>query len=221
MSNTLRYNNTIPGNIYYGGAAVQNVYYNNTKVWSTSPLSGILSVGNTITFDNRIWRVVHNNGNKWYLGLETMIETCLFYRADSYGDYGMWYDYMYGSIISNIRQKCLNYINTFSDVAQNMIVPTTLSMVAYNHDSYYGSTGYYDLNDKVFIPSYEMIKTDFSWYVNEGHRACTLNGTPHTWWLSSCVGTEPRYIQTSGSVYNSTDKASAYHGFRPHICIQV
>lgn len=36
MANTLRYNNTIPGNIYYGGAAVQNVYYNNTKVWSAS-----------------------------------------------------------------------------------------------------------------------------------------------------------------------------------------
>lgn len=36
MANTLRYNNTVPGNIYYGGAAVQNVYYNNTKVWSAS-----------------------------------------------------------------------------------------------------------------------------------------------------------------------------------------
>lgn len=36
MANTLRYNNTIPGNIYYGSAAVQNVYYNNTKVWSVS-----------------------------------------------------------------------------------------------------------------------------------------------------------------------------------------
>lgn len=36
MANTLRYNNTIPSNIYYGGAAVQNVYYNNTKVWSAS-----------------------------------------------------------------------------------------------------------------------------------------------------------------------------------------
>ena len=217
MANTLRYNNAIPGNIYYNNAKVQNVYYNNTKVWSASPLSGTLSVGNTVTFDNRIWRVVHNNGNKWYLGLETMIETCLFYRADSYGDYGMFYDYRHGSIISDIRQKCLNYINTFSNVAQNMIVPTTLSRVAYDYDP----NGYYDLNDKVFIPSYEMIKTDFSWYVNEGHRACTLNGTPYTWWLSSSVGKEPRYIQTSGSVYNSRDKATAYHGFRPHICIQV
>lgn len=36
MSNTLRYNNTIPGNIYYNNAKVQNVYYNNTKVWSAS-----------------------------------------------------------------------------------------------------------------------------------------------------------------------------------------
>lgn len=36
MSNTLRYNNTIPNNIYYGGSTVQNVYYNNTKVWSAS-----------------------------------------------------------------------------------------------------------------------------------------------------------------------------------------
>ena len=36
MANTLRYNNTIPGNIYYNNAKVQNVYYNNTKVWSAS-----------------------------------------------------------------------------------------------------------------------------------------------------------------------------------------
>lgn len=36
MANTLRYNNTIPNNIYYGGSTVQNVYYNNTKVWSAS-----------------------------------------------------------------------------------------------------------------------------------------------------------------------------------------
>lgn len=36
MANTLRYNNTIPSNIYYGGVAVQNVYYNNKKIWSAS-----------------------------------------------------------------------------------------------------------------------------------------------------------------------------------------
>ena len=36
MANTLRYNNTVPGNIYYNNAKVQNVYYNNTKVWSAS-----------------------------------------------------------------------------------------------------------------------------------------------------------------------------------------
>ena len=36
MANTLRYNNTIPGNIYYNNSAVQNVYYNNVKVWSAS-----------------------------------------------------------------------------------------------------------------------------------------------------------------------------------------
>ena len=36
MANTLRYNNTIPGNIYYANNTVQNVYYNNTKVWSAS-----------------------------------------------------------------------------------------------------------------------------------------------------------------------------------------
>lgn len=36
MANTLRYNNVIPGNIYYSNSAVQNVYYNNVKVWSAS-----------------------------------------------------------------------------------------------------------------------------------------------------------------------------------------
>lgn len=36
MPKTLRYNNTIPGNIYYNNAKVKKVFYNNTLVWSGS-----------------------------------------------------------------------------------------------------------------------------------------------------------------------------------------
>lgn len=36
MPKTLRYNNTVPGNIYYNNTKVKKVFYNNTLVWSSS-----------------------------------------------------------------------------------------------------------------------------------------------------------------------------------------
>ena len=36
MPKTLRYNNTIPGNIYYNNTKAKKVFYNNTLVWSSS-----------------------------------------------------------------------------------------------------------------------------------------------------------------------------------------
>lgn len=52
MANTLRYNNAIPSNIYYGGSAVQNVYYNNTKVWSASTPFAFTYTGSYATEGN-------------------------------------------------------------------------------------------------------------------------------------------------------------------------
>lgn len=36
MPKTLRYNNTVPGNIYYNNTKAKKVFYNNTLVWSSS-----------------------------------------------------------------------------------------------------------------------------------------------------------------------------------------
>lgn len=52
MANTLRYNNTIPSNIYYGGVAVQNVYYNNKKIWSASKPFAFTYTGSYATEGN-------------------------------------------------------------------------------------------------------------------------------------------------------------------------
>lgn len=199
MDNTLRYNNTVPGNIYYNNTKVKKLYYNNTLVWSSSPIDGTLSVGNTITFDNKVWRVVHNDGNLWYLGLETMTETCQYARG-----YGTYYD------TSIIYQKCVDYLSNFSAEAQQIMQTVDVSADGNTYPT-----------AKVFIPNYSMIKTDFSYYVTEANRICKLNETPYRWWLSSLVGTEPRFVETNGSVYNKRDDPAKRYGFRPHICIQV
>ena len=205
MANTLRYNNTIPGNIYYGGSTVQNVYYNNTKVWSAIPLSGTLAVGNIVTFDNKVWRVVHNDNNLWYLGLETIVNYAV-YANDTYRS-----TYYFGS---NLRQTCINYLNEFSSEAQAIMQPVRIQAT---------ST---DVSDKVFIPTQQMVIRDqldtaFSYYNSTDRRiAKDASGNPITWWLSSGVSgahevSEQGYI---GKVKNPYYMAS---GFRPHICIQV
>ena len=159
MSNTLRYNNTIPGNIYYGGAAVQNVYYNNTKVWSAIPLSGTLAVGNLITFDNKTWRVFHNTGNQWYLALSNIVENIQFGRNDVYS----------GSTLAN---RCASYLNNFSASAQSFMQNVTVNGVT----------------AKVFVPSFEQVIGGFSYYNSEASRICQLNGKNSWWWTSSAYG---------------------------------
>lgn len=52
MANTLRYNNTIPGKIYYQNNTVKNVYYNNIKVWSASTPFAFTYTGSYATEGN-------------------------------------------------------------------------------------------------------------------------------------------------------------------------
>lgn len=205
MSNTLRYNNTIPSNIYYNNTKVQNVYYNNIKVWGAIPLSGTLAVGNIVTFDNKVWRVVHNDNNLWYLGLETIVNYAT-YANDTYTS-----TYYFGS---NLRQTCINYLNEFSSEAQAIMQPVRIQST---------ST---DVSDKVFIPTRQMVSRDqldtaFSYYNSNDRRiAKNASGDPFTWWLSSGLSgaDEVQKRGNIGKVRNPYDMAS---GFRPHICIQV
>ena len=203
MANTLRYNNTIPGNIYYNNAKVQNVYYNNTKVWSSRPpVTGDLVVGNIVTFDNKTWRVVHNTGNQWYLGLSvvSLVEEIPF---DENGGYYTVPSYS-GSTLAN---KCASYLNNFSANAQSFMQNVTVNGVT----------------AKVFVPSFEQVSGGFSYYNSNDNRICDYdqpNASKAYWWTSS------PYLEDTGRSYCVDDigmfEASYIwdnRGFRPHICI--
>ena len=74
------------------------------------PLTGDLAVGNTVTFDDKSFVVVHNEGTKWYLASSTIIEECTS---------------------TVLTTKCTEYLSNFSSTAQNYMVAQTI-------DSYTG-----------------------------------------------------------------------------------
>ena len=192
MANTLRYNNTIPGNIYYNNAKVQNVYYNNTKVWSASPLSGTLSVGNTVTFDNKTWRVVHNTGNQWYLALSTIVENTTFGSNNVYRG-------------STLAGKCVSWQSA------------NLSATALE---YCNDVTVENVTNKVFIPTYAQVNGGFSYYNSNANRICQLNGSNWWWWASSPDRSYVYVVRYDGAIYGGY-KLNNSLGFRPHICITI
>ena len=192
MSNTLRYNNTIPGNIYYSNNKVQNVYYNNVKVWSAIPLSGTLSVGNTVTFDNKSWIVVHNSGNQWYLATSDIIELIEFGSSDNYNN-------------STLANRCVSWMNeNLSVTAQAYMQNVTVNGVT----------------AKVFVPSFGQVNGGFSYYNSNSRRICNLNGLAYYWWTSNKLYGNADYVGADGTLYSDTGW-NIKKGFRPHICIQV
>ena len=202
MSNTLHYNNTIPRKIYYQNDTIKNVYYNGTKVWSSGPpVTGDLVVGNTVTFDNKTWRVVHNTSNQWYLALSTIDEDIAF---DENGDYNTLASYS-GSTLAN---KCASYLNNFSANAQSFMQNVTVNGVT----------------TKVFVPSFEQVNGGFSWYNSDANRICkyTVNEYATCWWWTSSPYTYSNArsycVDDKGSVFNAS-VAMDLRGFRPHICI--
>lgn len=201
MANTLRYNNTIPDNIYYGGTPVQNVYYNNIKVWSSSPVSGTLAVGNLVAFDNKSWRVVHNDGNKWYLALSEI------YSMTEFGIIGSVYKGSTLAAVANTYQT-----QQLSATALEYCIDVTV----------------HEVTNKVFIPTYAQVVFEFSYYKGtedvNANRICNYNGNPGYWWILP-----PGNPGDSRDVYNVNADGTIgnrfYHtnsvGFRPHICIII
>lgn len=74
------------------------------------PLTGDLAIGNTVTYDDKSFIVVHNEGTKWYLASSTIIENCTS---------------------TVLTTKCTEYLSNFSSTAQNYMVAQTI-------DSYTG-----------------------------------------------------------------------------------
>ena len=182
--------------------AIKALFYNGVSVplssSSTSssdiPLSGELVVGNLVTYDDKTWRVVHNEGTKWYLASKDIIEDTQF------GSYNVYAK-------STILARCAVYLSNLSDVAQKYIINTTVN----------------DVTFKVFVPSYEQVNGGFSYYSSKENRICNYNGNKYAWWTSSLYdnsSNHPAYGVTTGGIFSISTPSSAY-GFRPHICIDT
>ena len=157
------------------------------------PLVGDLAVGNLVTFDNKEWRVVHQEGTHWYLGLSTIVENVVFGNNSIYKG-------------STLADKCTSWMNeNLSATALNYCNDVTVNSVT----------------NKVFVPSYEQIKGGFSYYNSDANRICNLNGSAFYWWTSSPgSGGRVYSVATGGTIYNG-DVPSSSCGFRPHVCINV
>lgn len=191
----LYYGNTQVKELYYNNTKVKEMYYNNTLVYKASILDGTLAVGNLITFDNKTWRVIHNDGNKWYLALSIIVTNVYFNPPTA--------DSIYEG--SNLAKKCVSWMNeNLSTTALEYCIDVTVESVT----------------AKVFIPTFEQVKGGFSYYNSNANRICQLNEVNSKWWTSSS-NTEDyaRYVNDHGSF--GYDSFIINCGFRPHICIQV
>lgn len=167
---------------------------------SDIPLSGDLAVGNLVTFDDKSWRVVHNDGTKWYLASENIIENTVFGNGTV-----NYYQ-------STLASKCTSYLSNFSELAQKYMIDVTVKLAK-------------DVTAKVFIPTREQILSEFTYYNTNANRIATLNGTASIWWLSGSTSqdiiTYVCRVLASGSTDYGAYQSSFSYGFRPHICIDT
>lgn len=204
---TLMYKNVVPKKIYYKNAEVKKVYYNNVKVWAPPPISGTLSVGNTIIFDSKKWIVVHNSGNLWYLAHLIIAKNTAFGSNTTYKG-------------STIAELCTTWMNeNISETAKLFMQNVTVENVT----------------NKVFVPSYTQVSSNssgFSWYTSgdtetkNSHRIAKYKDSfaadPGCWWLSTGKDSSLVYfVGTGGIIGSHAPTYLAFAGIRPHICIQL
>lgn len=165
------------------------------------PLSGDLVVGNTVTFDDKEWLVVHNDGNLWYLALSKLPEG---YRITSPGSNSS------GKYVgSTIETKVIAWETAnLSELALQFCEDVTVENATH----------------KVFLPTYTQVKTTFSHYAAaEANRICTVyinnTDTKYDWWVSTPAGSAYWYQVTDvGKLQQYSNSGSA--AIRPHVCIK-
>lgn len=163
------------------------------------PLVGDLAVGNLVTFDNKEWRVVHQEGTHWYLTTPDIVDTVSFGSNNIYKD-------------STLANKCVGWMNE------------NLSAIALE---YCNDVTVENVTNKVFIPTYAQVNGGFSFYNSNTNRICKYNNSSISWWTSS-PGTKTSGtvygVRTDGSIYeygNGYGYLSDNDGFRPHIMLNI
>ena len=188
--------------------AIKALFYNGVSVPLSSsstpssdiPLSGELVVGNLVTYDDKTWRVVHNDGTKWYLASEYIIDGCT-YDSSIYK----------GSTLAN---RCTTYLNNdITKLAQKYMIDVTIV----------GSSTTNSVTNKVFIPTYNQLNGGFSYYnSNDRRKAKSKDGTRLIWWTATENNTSDGglfAVFSQGTI--GFAKSSNNYGFRPHICIDT
>lgn len=182
-----------------GGSGI--VCIRKAKPQSTDiPLTGDLAVGNTITFDDKSFVVVHNEGTKWYLAKEYITDQTTFNSSKSSVYNG-----------STVASMCNTYLTQFSDNAKNYMVDVTVNNVT----------------NKAFIPSYEQVNGGFSWYNSNANRTVKrdTDKVNMSWWTSSAYSNNTLYAIEGGSSLSTgsilTKTYDSTLGVRPHICIDT
>lgn len=105
-------------------------------------------------------------------------------------------DYYY----SNIYQECLSF-----DQNHNT---SSIQNIANAFGSY------------AFIPTYEQVSGEFTWFDSNSRRIANYNGYPHIWSTQTKYdSTTVYYVGSSGAI--NYGGISGYTGFRPCICIRT
>ena len=163
------------------------------------PLVGDLAVGNLVTFDNKEWRVVHQEGTHWYLTTPDIVDTVSFGSNNIYKG-------------STLAGKCVSWQSA------------NLSATALE---YCNDVTVENVTNKVFIPTYAQVNGGFSFYNSNTNRICKYNNSSISWWTSS-PGTKTSGtvygVRTDGSIYeygNGYGYLSDNDGFRPHIMLNI
>lgn len=159
------------------------------------PLVGDLAVGNLVTFDNKEWRVVHQEGTHWYLAAKDI------YSITSFSTGGLAYK---NSTLANVASTYES--EQLSTIAKEYCLDVTVE----------------DVTAKVFVPTYNQCNGGFEYYNSNTNRICNYNSSARAWWMSDRYGTSGgiRYVYATGETTgNSTPTLG--NGFRPHICINI
>ena len=157
------------------------------------PLVGDLAVGNLVTFDNKEWRVVHQEGTHWYLAAKDI------YSITSFSTGNLSYK---NSTLANVAATYES--EQLSTTAKEYCIDVTVENVT----------------AKVFVPNYNWVNGGFEYYNSNTNRICNYNGVNKDWWASSFAAPSQVYrVRSDGTLYGTS--YSDIYGFRPHICIDT
>ena len=184
-----------------GGSGIVCIRLHKETSPTTIPLTGDLAVGNTVTFDDKSFVVVHNEVTQWYLAKEYITDQTTFSSKTPA---------LYNG--SKVASMCNTYLTQFSDNAKKYMVDVTVEGVT----------------NKVFVPTHAQVNGGFSWYNSNANRTVKRDTDKVTmsWWTSTSYNNsnllyaiEGGQSLSTGSILTKTYDHTL--GVRPHICIDT